>query len=94
MLFNFVFVYFKYRQLKTEDATAKSTSDYVSKMQELVFLPGQTTKNIPISIKNDVTIEEAETFLVRLLTTNPGQIIIGAPSASTVVINDDDGEYF
>ena len=94
MLFNFAFVYFKYRQLKTEDITAKSTSDYVSKTQQLVFLPGQNVTNIPINIQNDATIEEAENFLVRLLTTNPEQIIIGAPSASTIVINDDDGEYF
>ena len=82
--------------MRTEDGTAKSTSDYISTSQELVFYPGETTKKIPIVIQNDATIEvERETFLIQLLTTNPEQIFIGTPHAACVVtINDDDGKYF
>jgi len=72
----------------TIDSTAKSGSDYVGKQDgDLVFLAGETEKNIVISLKGDAVLESDEKFIVLLL--NPVNATLARERATVTLSNDD-----
>jgi hypothetical protein len=50
----------------TANGTATAGSDYVVTNGTLKFLPGETTKTIPVTINGDLGFEPDETFVVNL----------------------------
>jgi len=64
-----------------------SNSDYVPTFGTLFFSPGQTSKNVSVRIKGDVTIEKNETFFVNLSGAGNGTI---AKSQGIATIKNDD----
>ena len=73
----------------TSDGTATAGTDYVASSATLTFAPGETEKEIQVTITDDAVDEdeEDETFTVTL--SNPNNASLGA-SASIVTITDDD----
>ena len=72
----------------TIDSTAKAGSDYVGKTDgELIFLTGETEKNIVISLKGDEVLEQDEKFIVLLL--NPVNATLARDRATVTIRNDD-----
>ncbi|HRH61090.1 MAG TPA: T9SS type A sorting domain-containing protein [Chitinophagaceae bacterium] len=67
--------------------TATAGSDYVAKQGMLTFLPGQTTKNISITINGDTQVEPNESFYVLL--GFPENATIADDTAVGVIRNDD-----
>ena len=62
--------------------------DYTLPVGTLVFLPGQTAKNISATIVNDSTIEANETVKVSLF--SPTNVTLGGNTLHRYWINDDD----
>jgi hypothetical protein len=75
-------------QYATANGTALEGRDYVGVLEQLKFLPGQTTRTIEIPILDDTTDEPDETFQVRIY--NPTNAALGAVTNTMVVIRDDD----
>jgi beta-glucanase (GH16 family) len=72
----------------TIDSTAKAGSDYVGKPDgELIFLAGETEKNIVIQLKGDAVLEPDEHFIVLLL--NPVNANLARDRATISIRNDD-----
>jgi hypothetical protein len=73
----------------TADDTAKTAdNDYVEQtLTTLTFLPGETTKQIGVTINGDGTPEANETFRVNL--TNPQNATLLDGSATGTITNDD-----
>lgn len=72
----------------TIDSTAKAGSDYVGKTDgELIFLAGETEKNIVVQIKGDAVLEPDERFIVLLL--NPVNATLARERATVILRNDD-----
>ena len=71
----------------TGDATATAGSDYAAASGTLVFNPGDTTKNISISITGDLTNEFDETLLFNL--SNPANAGISDAQGVGTITNDD-----
>lgn len=69
----------------TSDDTAKSGTDYVANAGTLTFLPGDTTKMIPITILSDPFISPTETFIVNL--SNPINAFITMGTGTGTIIN-------
>ncbi|MCK5237106.1 MAG: hypothetical protein KAR06_08980, partial [Deltaproteobacteria bacterium] len=69
------------------DATGGGT-DFTLAAGTLTFNPGDTTKNISIAINNDVDNESDETIVVTIA--SPSNSTLGAPTAHTYTILDDD----
>lgn len=67
--------------------TALLDSDFNMAAGRLFFTPGQTTKTITASIRNDVLREGTETFLVSLR--NPSNATLGNSSAVGRILDDD-----
>ena len=67
---------------------AYARCDYATTVDTLTFAPGETDKTINIPLINDAFIEGNETFTIRLL--NSSAAALGARSAATVTILDDD----
>jgi len=77
----------------TKDSTAKSGADYGGKTAgELVFLAGETEKNIAIQLKGDEVLEPDEKFIVLLL--NPVGATIYRERAIVTLQNDDADDSF
>jgi hypothetical protein len=76
-------------QYTTADGTATG-ADYQGTSGTLTFQPGETARTIPVPIRGDTLIEQAETVLVNLTAANnatlPGGLLTG-----TVTIKDNDG---
>ena len=72
----------------TVDGTAKAGQDYVAKSGTLTFSPGQTSKNVAISIIGDKIVEPNEKF--SLLLNNPTNAILGTLSTAICTIKNDD----
>ncbi len=73
--------------------TASSTAtaggvDYSFTNGSLTFAPGEVSKTIPLSIRDDNIPEGAETISITLV--NPSASILGTPSVFTYTINDVD----
>lgn len=73
----------------TIDATATAGDDFVASTGTVVFQPGETLKNVPISIVNDDNQEGNETFTVSADAVGGGAGL-GQPRTATVTIVDDD----
>ncbi|HNP25077.1 MAG TPA: Calx-beta domain-containing protein [Panacibacter sp.] len=73
---------------KTFNNTATAGSDYIAKQGTLSFLPGQTTKNISITINGDTQPEANESFYVRLSSAVNATI---ADDTAIGLIRNDDG---
>lgn len=72
----------------TADGTATvAGNDYLAKSGNVTFAPGETTKNVSITIKGDTTAEANETFTVTL--TAPTTATLGT-AVATGTIGDDD----
>jgi len=72
----------------TIDSIAKAGSDYVGKPDgELIFLAGETEKNIVIQLKGDAVLEPDEQFIVLLL--NPVNANLAKERATVTILNDD-----
>lgn len=72
----------------TADGTATTAdNDYIAKSGTLTFAPGETSKNINVTIKGDTAVESDETFTVTL--SAPTQATITTDMA-TATIGDDD----
>lgn len=70
------------------DGTALAGDDYVSQTDiELVFLPGETSKNIEIDILNDDVFEEDEYFSLVVLSIKNARLV---QSQCRVIIENDD----
>ena len=73
-------------------ATAGSTKDYtVSPVSPLVFTPGQTSKVISITVKNDNLVEADETVIITMLTPTDDNVlfvdpVLAFPSQHTLTI--------
>jgi Calx-beta domain-containing protein len=75
----------------TVNGDAKAPGDFTAPVvnSKVTFAPGETTKNIPITIVNDNVYELTETFTVKLSGPAPAGVTLGTDIA-TVTINDDD----
>lgn len=71
----------------TADSTATAGSDYVAASGRLTFAPGETSKNIVVSIIGDTLFEPDETFFVNLL--NPVNATIQRSQGIGTIFNDD-----
>jgi hypothetical protein len=72
----------------TSNGTAQSGSDYVAKNGTLIFMPGETQKNILIEINGDTSNEGDESFFVTLSNSSNG-VIINNSQISITIENDD-----
>jgi uncharacterized protein (TIGR03118 family) len=73
----------------TADGTASQQSDYIIANGTLSFAAGEMTKNVVISIIDDVKVEGSETFTFSL--SNPtGGVVLGSANTSTITITDND----
>ncbi|HEX8197141.1 MAG TPA: Calx-beta domain-containing protein [Pyrinomonadaceae bacterium] len=71
----------------TANGTATATSDYFASNGTVSFAPGQTVKNIEISVSGDPTVEFDETFFVNL--SNPTNATIADNQATGTILDDD-----
>jgi hypothetical protein len=67
---------------------AQGAGDYTLAPGTLSFAPGETSKDIPLSVVNDTIDETDETVIVTL--SNPTNATLGAASSHTYTIIDDD----
>ena len=79
-------------RFETFDGTAEAGQDYIPKKGQLIFEPGETTKNIEIEIIDDYEWEPDETFFVKLNVDTKGAAIVGKHSIIEVTIINDDGK--
>jgi uncharacterized repeat protein (TIGR01451 family) len=71
----------------TVNLTATAPGDYISTNGHLTFVPGETSKLVPILVRGDQLNENNETFLVNLNTALNG--IISDPGGQITILNDD-----
>ena len=79
--------------VSTADRTAVSPRDYRAHITIETFAVDDTTKTINLLIVNDLTVEDSESFFVRLEQTRSGQTgvtISESNGEATVTIEDDD----
>jgi len=69
-------------------ATAADFAGGALPMGVLTFAAGETSRTITIAVSSDTTVELDEDFTVTLSNASPGSVI-GTPSASGTVLNDD-----
>ncbi|MFM8436200.1 MAG: Calx-beta domain-containing protein, partial [Planctomycetia bacterium] len=70
-------------------AVAGRNGDYTATSGTLTFNAGETSKVIPVSVRNDATVEADETFSVRLSNASGATIAAGAGTATGTIVNDD-----
>jgi subtilisin family serine protease len=77
-------------RVATANGTAKSgkTADYTALSGTLTFAPGELTKTVSVSVRNDKTVESNETFFVNLSSAS-GATISDSQGIGTIL--DDDG---
>ena len=72
----------------TLDSTAKAGSDFIGNTDgELLFVSGETEKNIVVQLKGDGVLEADEKFIVLLL--NPVNATLARDRAGVTIRNDD-----
>jgi Ca2+-binding RTX toxin-like protein len=72
----------------TENGSAIAGSDYLASSGTLTFKPGEVSKKILITANKDTTVEQDETFRVKL--DSPTNAILGANTqTSATIVNDD-----
>ena len=72
----------------SSDGTAKAGSDYTAASGDLTFNPGETNKNIAVTILDDSASEEDETFSATLNAVAGAPV--GSPQTTTVTILDNE----
>jgi hypothetical protein len=80
------------KTIRVDYATADGTADdtrYTPKSGTLTFTPGQTEKEIPITLLNDAVAESPETFSIAL--TNPVNVTLLSDNATGTIYDDDGG---
>jgi len=77
-------------RVATANGTAKSgrTGDYTAVSGTLTFAPGELSKTVSVTVRNDTTIEPTETFFVSLSSAS-GATIADAQAIGSIL--DDDG---
>ncbi len=75
----------------TVDGTALAGSDFTATSGTLTFAPGETTKTIVVTILNDATIEDPETFTVQISNAQRAgdALTITDNSGSATIIDDE-----
>lgn len=73
--------------IATADGSATAGSDYSAASGSLSFAPGETSKEFPVAILGDSTVEPDESFSVSL--GNPVGALLGDGQATGTLINDD-----
>ncbi|WP_159098884.1 Calx-beta domain-containing protein [Aquabacterium olei] len=73
----------------TADGTALAGQDYVAGAGNVVFLPGETSKTITVSILDDAAFERSESFTVVL--SNPVNAAISAGTGVGTIVDDGSG---
>jgi hypothetical protein len=68
--------------------SATSPADYTIGGTSLTFNPGETSKNVPITVVDDALVEGSETIIVTL--SNPTNATLGANTTHTYTITDND----
>lgn len=71
----------------TSDGTANAAIDYVTKTGSLVFAPGETSKEIALSILGDTDVEENEDFSIVL--SNIVNATVSKSTGTITITNDD-----
>jgi uncharacterized protein YkwD len=71
----------------TAGQTAITDTDFVNSNGTLSFAPGETSKNIVVSVVGDLTVEDAETFAVNL-TAAVNSSIVTAQGIGTILTDD------
>ncbi|MFT3920935.1 MAG: Calx-beta domain-containing protein [Myxococcales bacterium] len=71
----------------TANGTATAGADYTAASNLLTFEPGETTKTIPVSILNDATDEDDESFTVTL--SSPTNATLGRATGNVIILDDD-----
>jgi hypothetical protein len=75
--------------LASSNGTATAGLDYTAVNTTLTFTAGQTTKTFKVAIKDDMVKEPNESFFLTL--SRPGtNVVLGAPSKTTLTILNDD----
>lgn len=74
-------------QYRTEDGTAKSGTDYVPVSGSVIFGPGESYKQISITIINDDEFEEDEHFYLRLFDAKYASVAMDAEENQKPIIN-------
>lgn len=79
--------------ISTEDSTAMAEADYVSLSSIVTFIPGDLSQVgcMAVAVNQDQTLENNETFLVVISSSDPGIDI--ALQESTVIVIDSDREF-
>jgi hypothetical protein len=72
----------------TADGTAVAPDDYGSTSGTLTFNPGETSKNLQVSIVDDDVEEPPETVILSL--SNPAGVVLGIYNQAVLTIEDDD----
>ncbi|TAN50348.1 MAG: hypothetical protein EPN21_09135, partial [Methylococcaceae bacterium] len=73
----------------TANGSANSAGDYSAAGGKLTFAPGETAKNLTLTVKGDTTVEGDETF--RLLLSDPANAKLSAiADNATITIHNDD----
>jgi len=76
-------------QYATEDDSATAPSDYISKSGTLTFAPGETEKQISITIVNDTVVEPTESAYVDLSNAQNAELD-SFPRAIFYIVDDDE----
>ncbi len=72
----------------TVDGTASKDTDYVEQTGTVTFNPGETTKHVAFSVRNDTVKESTETFTVKITAVDNN--FGGVNNTGTVTITDND----
>jgi hypothetical protein len=72
---------------ETDDRTATAPSDYVEKSGTVTFVPGITSRMVPVAIVGDLAVEPTETF--RLLLTGAQNAQLLDSSGRGTILDDD-----
>ena len=70
--------------------SATEGNDFAFNDQTVVFQPGDTQATRQFFITDDTVVENAE-FATVSLTSSDGNVVIGTPRISTIIIADNDG---
>ncbi len=74
---------------KTESLTAQAGKDYDSKVKRVTFMPGETKKEVKVTVIGDDEREENEEF--KVLLSNPYNAVLENEEAKGIIMDDDTG---
>ena len=73
----------------TADGTATAGADYESASGSVTFQPGETERDVPVLVLDDVKNEPTETFSLRIVDYSGGSLKLGASEATAFIENAD-----